>query len=240
MDDSSRHWRRETVTFDAAYGDERVIAHLFLPKNADPPYQTVTYLPSINGMFATSSEQLEITLMEFLPRIGRAVLYPVYKGMYERNLGPFRGIPKDLVVSWSRDFSRSIDYLETRADIDDQKLAFCGYSTGGAYGPVMTAINGRIKASVLLAGGLLPGSEPPEADPFHFAPRATEPTLIIGGRHDFMSPVETNKRPLLRLLGAQEEDKRLVLFDTGHVVFLTPDAIKEVLDWLDRYLGPVK
>jgi hypothetical protein len=27
------HWRRENVSFQAAYGNERVIAHLYLPKN---------------------------------------------------------------------------------------------------------------------------------------------------------------------------------------------------------------
>jgi hypothetical protein len=45
---------------------------------------------------------------------------------------------------------------------------------------------------------------------------------------------------MLRFLGAPEKDKRLALFDTGHVVRPGPEMIKEVLDWLDRYLGPVK
>ena len=31
VDESSPYWRRETVSFRAAYGNERVIAHLFLP-----------------------------------------------------------------------------------------------------------------------------------------------------------------------------------------------------------------
>jgi len=44
--------------------------------------------------------------------------------------------------------------------------------------------------------------------------------------------------PLLHLLGVPEADKRHVLFDTGHAVPRIP-MIKEVLDWLDRYLGPV-
>ncbi len=44
-DESSEYWIRENITFDAAYGDERIIAHLFLPKNAAPPYQTVIYFP---------------------------------------------------------------------------------------------------------------------------------------------------------------------------------------------------
>ena len=38
-------WRRERVSFNAAYGNERVIAYLFLPRNVSPPYQAVTYYP---------------------------------------------------------------------------------------------------------------------------------------------------------------------------------------------------
>jgi hypothetical protein len=40
-DESSQYWRKEKVSFGAAYGDERVTAFLFLPRNIDPPYQTV-------------------------------------------------------------------------------------------------------------------------------------------------------------------------------------------------------
>ncbi len=47
---------------------------------------------------------------------------------------------------------------------------------------------------------------------------------------------------MFRLLGAPERDKRLILWDGGHV---PPNGqiminIKETLDWFDRYLGPVK
>jgi hypothetical protein len=41
--EEDRHWRRERVSFEAAYGGERVPAQLFLPRNAEPPYQTVVY-----------------------------------------------------------------------------------------------------------------------------------------------------------------------------------------------------
>ena len=48
---------------------------------------------------------------------------------------------------------------------------------------------------------------------------------------------------MFRLLGAPQEDKRHVVFEnSGH--FPNPDQmpelIKEALDWLDRYLGPVR
>ena len=45
VDDSSPYWRKEKVSFSAAYGDERVPAFVFLPKNAKPPYQALVYQP---------------------------------------------------------------------------------------------------------------------------------------------------------------------------------------------------
>ena len=63
---------------------------------------------------------------------------------------------------------------------------------------------------------------------------------MIVGRRDFVRPVETCQMPMFRLLGAPAKDKRIVLIDTGHVVYPSPAVVKEILDWLDRYLGPVR
>jgi pimeloyl-ACP methyl ester carboxylesterase len=78
----------------------------------------------------------------------------------------------------------------------------------------------------------------PEVDPINFVSRVRMPVLMINGRYDFFIPVETLQRPMFRLLGTPEKDKRYVLFDTGHAPPRT-ESIREVLDWLDRYLGPV-
>ena len=43
--ESSKDWIQEKVTFAAAYGNERVIAYLFLPRNSRPPFQTVIFYP---------------------------------------------------------------------------------------------------------------------------------------------------------------------------------------------------
>jgi hypothetical protein len=45
-------------------------------------------------------------------------------------------------------------------------------------------------------------------------------------------------KPMFKLLGTPAEAKRSVLYPTGHAVPRN-QLIKEVLDWLDRYLGPV-
>ena len=37
---------------------------------------------------------------------------------------------RDMVVQWSKDLGRTIDYLETRADIDAGKVGYYGLSAG--------------------------------------------------------------------------------------------------------------
>jgi hypothetical protein len=67
-----------------------------------------------------------------------------------------------------------------------------------------------------------------------------KPVLMVNGRYDFTFPVEKAQNPLFRMLGTPETDKRHVILETPHDV--TEDRgrlTKEVLDWLDRYLGRV-
>jgi formylglycine-generating enzyme required for sulfatase activity/dienelactone hydrolase len=242
-DDGAEHWRHEVVSIRAAYGNERVPVHLFLPRNASPPYQTVVYFPGSAPLYLSSSRHLRFEFARFLPQSGRALVYPVYKGTYERQVemtGPNDW--RDLMIQDSKDLQRTIDYLETRDDIDTSRLAYFGLSWGAGWGPVFTAIETRFSASVLLAGGLSgeePG-QPPESIPLNFMPRSTVPVLMINGRNDFGSPIETEIEPMFALQGAPDEHKRLVVLDGGHVPESTNAFISEVLDWLDKYLGPVE
>jgi hypothetical protein len=45
VDESNEYWRKEKVSYRAAYGDERIPAFLYLPRNARPPYQAVLWAP---------------------------------------------------------------------------------------------------------------------------------------------------------------------------------------------------
>ena len=51
-DEVKNEWIHEEISFNAAYNNERILAHLFLPKNASPPYQTVIYFPGIGGFIS--------------------------------------------------------------------------------------------------------------------------------------------------------------------------------------------
>ncbi len=42
-------WIREKVGFDAAYGNERMWAHLFIPREGTPPYQAVHLFSRLTG-----------------------------------------------------------------------------------------------------------------------------------------------------------------------------------------------
>jgi dipeptidyl aminopeptidase/acylaminoacyl peptidase len=231
------------VTFDAAYGKERIIAHLFLPRNARPPYQTIVFAPPGEAIFASSSDNLRMRFQEIVLRSGRALLHPVYKGTYERRLAQRPRGPaelRDVLIQIAKDLRRSVDYLETRPDVDSNRLGYWGISMGAGWGPWLLGVDDRFQAAVLQGGGFRFWKPLPEVDPFHFAPRVRTPVLMLNGRHDFEVPLDASQKPLFKLLGTPEKDKRHVLFEAGHADYPVNELIKELLDWFDRYLGPVE
>ena len=233
-------WRKETVSYDAPYGKERIRAYLYLPKSAQPPYQTVLYFPGGDATLIRSSRELSLLFVDFVIRSGRALLFPVYKGTYERILpvaGPNER--RDLAIAQVKDMQRSIDYLLTRPDIDKDRLGFFGLSTGALAGVRFTGIETRLKASVLMAGGMPAVKRVPEVEFLNFAPRIRVPTLMLNGRADFTFPYNTSQVPLFRLLGPPADSKAHVTFEGSHLPLRLHDAIRTILDWFDKYLGPV-
>ena len=239
-------WTREKVSFDAAYGGERVIAHLFMPKNAASPFQTVVFFPGSGAIEGDDKlDTSQIWGFDFVVKSGRALMFPIYKSTYERRdeLKDDTFEPtafwRDHVLMWSKDLGRSLDYLETRADLDRTKRAYLGFSWGAVMAPMLLAVDDRFQAAILLSGGLTSERPLPEVDQINFLPRVRTPLLLLDGRYDFAFPVETSQLPLIRMLGTTEKDKRHVLYDSGHFP-PAKEYIRDSLDWLDKYLGPVK
>jgi len=248
VDESVEDFRKEVISFDAAYSGERVFAYLFLPKNGVPPYQGVIYFPGSNAISRRSSktnESLFFRNYDFIIRSGRALIFPIYKGTYERGDKLESSMPegtklyRDHVINWAQDLSRTIDYIETRDDIDTDKLAYYGLSWGGRMGGLMPVVENRFKICVLNVAGLRFQKSMPEVDPINFISRFKIPVLMLNGRLDHFFPYETSQIPLYTLIGTPSEHKRHIVYETGHFVPKT-QVIKEVLAWLDEYLGPVK
>jgi dienelactone hydrolase len=232
-------WRKVTVAFDAGYGGERMRALLFLPAGGSPPYQTVVFFPAADAFRLSSTRDITARPANFIIGSGRAFLYPVYAGTYER-ARPEAGATgeRELRVAWARDLGRALDYLATRSDVDSTRLAFYGISAGADAGVLLTAIEPRLKVSVLQGTGL-GQRDSPEIDAVNYAPRVHIPTLMLNGRYDFETPFETAQRPLFDLLGVRPEDKHLVALETGHAL-PSADVENLILAWLDKYFGPAR
>ena len=118
----TEHWRAELVSIAAAYGRERVPVYLLLPKNAAPPYQPVIWFP---GGYAFGLLPLGRDLsgapaaayFDFITRSGRALVVSRLSGhvpaVRRRRRVPAGGSDErvpDMVVQWSKDLGRTIDY----------------------------------------------------------------------------------------------------------------------------------
>jgi pimeloyl-ACP methyl ester carboxylesterase len=239
-DDNGDLWRREKVRFQAPYGDEQIIAYLFLPKQGNAPYQCVLFVGSADILQAGSGAR--IYPARYILQSGRAMLYPILKYTLDRysKVAADPIAQRDAVATWRKDLGASIDYLETRHDINAAKLAYMGGSLGSPLSPMLLFSEDRIKAAILLSAGLRPLGLLPEADPVNFLPRMKFPTLMVTGKYDTILPVEIAQQPMFRKLGASAKDKRHVILPTGHGVQgpeVRNQLAGEVLDWLDRYLG---
>jgi pimeloyl-ACP methyl ester carboxylesterase len=242
--DRTRLWTRQRVAYDAGYGNgsERVLLDLYLPSAVSPPYQTVVYWPGWDTFGLDDPGLYFAKQLDFIVKNGRAVAFPIYRGTFERRVGNIRGRPEFDTTAWRdnaiegvKDMRRTVDYLETRPDIDRATLSFFGYSWGGVNGPIALAHESRFKAGVIDIGLLPPMTSVPEVDPLNALPRVRVPTLMLSGEFDGMVPV-ANARRYFELLGGPNAEKKHVISPGGHFV-PRHQLIRETLDWLDRHLG---
>jgi len=210
-----------------------------LPNSESTPYQTILYWPTGAALLLDSIDQLRFHLGYALKN-GRAVAVPVVDGTFERRRPAYPDwatiAGRDLVIQAVKDMRRSIDYLETRADIDSDALAFYGYSWGGRLGAIALVVEPRFKVGILNQAGLQ-HLVMPETSVVNFLPRVKVPVLQFNGLYDTDFRFDNSAKPFFDLIGTAAKDKKHVVEATGHFVSY-PVVIGETLDWLDKYLGP--
>jgi len=209
-------------------------AYLFLPKNALPPFQTVIHFPPGGG---PSSRQLPMRFLDFIIRSGRAVMFPVYLGMFERRGSAATGPngERDRTIAWSKDLGRSIDYLETRRDIDRRRIAYYGFSLGGIVGPILTALEPRFRRASFWVGAWSPCRRLRKSN--RSTSRARAHADADGERQTgFRETDRDAAAAAFQSAGTAARPEALRAVRGGHIPRLQ-DIIREMLDWLDRYLG---
>ena len=235
-------WVRHKISFDGL-GEDRILAYLYLPVTSEPPYQTMVFVPSSSAFFVDRvSVQTEFTLGPNI-RAGRAVFAVVLEGMVERGppvLPESQTVEfRNLMVRHSTELSLGLDYLETRGDIDFDRLAYVGLSWGSGSRSVLAAIDDRFDATIFIGGGIDERVHPtlPEALNVNFLPYIDGPKLLVNGRQDEEHPWLTRAKPMYDLWS---EPKDFVLPDAeGH--HPSPEVLVPAINgFLDRTFGPIR
>jgi len=161
--------------------------------------------------------------------------------------------------------SAAIDYLETRVEVDADRIGIYGMSMGGYYAPRAAAFEPRIKALAANCGeydyseSFMLDSRPPvsqeafiyysgsknKEDAFEYskqftledvAERITCPLLVVHGKLDPIVPWQHGK---LIVDQASSEDKQFILFEEGihSLSNIRYKAGPLVADWLAEKLG---
>ena len=243
----SDNWKAEVVSINAGYNNERIQIYVYLPLHATEPLQPVILFPGSADIFESQFQPKVINYngTDFIVKSGRALIYPIYKGTFERHddlksdLQDETVAYKDHVIMWGKDIGRTIDYLETRKDMRANAVAYLGVSWGGFMGGILPAVEKRIRVVVLNVGGMEMQKALPEVDQINYVPRVTQPVLMLNGQYDMYFPLVTAQKPMFNLLGTPKNQKRMIVYASGHTV-PPVEFVKETLAWLDTYLGPAR
>ena len=158
------------------------------------------------------------------------------------------------------DLRRGIDLLLARPDIDQKRLAYVGHSYGAQWGSILSAVDKRMKTSVLMAGVaeigdiLLRVDEPGmvdfrksqpsgqlerysqitgDIDAINFVGKAAPIPLLL----QFANYEQYfDKISMQHYVAAASDPKKVLYYDTGHDLN-DPQALDDRYDWLVKYIN---
>ncbi len=166
-------------------------------------------------------------------RIAQNDFAPVNHYAIEGQTNPRKGYftQQEIYLQTTRDYRRAIDYLETRPDIDAERIGVLGYSMGGTQTYLLTGVEPRIKVAVAVATPAEQSKWSPIA-PQNFVHAIGErPFLSIVGDNDSMCPVP-HARARHALFDSQLSHQ--LIFAGEHR--LSPDWVPDAIAWIKRHL----
>ncbi len=188
--------------------------------------------------------------------------YPwVRPAPWRRTARPDQGeAVRDLRVETVIDLRRAIDLLQTRTDIDHNRIAYVGHSFGAQWGAILSAVDDRVRAAVLIAGvpseaTMMLESDDPQfvgfresttqqqrdnyfkitgvLDAIKYVPYAAPtPLLFQFARFERYF----NETAMLKYAKAASEPKSVKWYDTGHEVN-DLQASTDRAEWLHKQIG---
>jgi len=246
------HWREELVHINSPYSEEGMDVLLLLPGENDTALQAMILMPGSDAFFPGASmkgynwEDYEASVAAVL-HSGRAIVIPVWEGSFSRgrrlsragvtSADEWQERTRRHVMHWRQDLGTALDYLQTRDDIDSDRVGYLGISYGASNPLTILAVEPRLKTAVLVAGGLALQDGHPSVKPIHHISRITMPVLMMSGRYDHTFPLLSEQIPMFELIGSDADQKKHVVYEAGHVGFPANQQRREIRAWLDTYLG---
>jgi len=220
--------------------------YLALPRPIPARTQPVIYMPH-GGAFLIGRTPNRDALFHFdggelgfIVRSGRAAIVPIWKGSRDRYQSFIPDRQQEAASGWYTDLGRTMTFIRDDPVLDEDRVAFMGFSYGALFGSLLLGLDERLKTGVLISGGIF-NVVPLEAslDVTNYAPRIKQPVLMVNGRFDPIVPWGLAQQRLLELL--PNPANRQVLFDElGHYGFPRHRFYRAVTDWLDEQLGSVR
>ncbi len=158
------------------------------------------------------------------------------------------------------DLRRGIDVLQSRSEVDPNRIAYVGHSSGAHWGAILSAIDRRLKTVVLMAGvpsekTILQDSD----DPDYVGFRQSTPKEELDKYFKIITPLDAinyvphsrptpllfqfarferyfNEAAMRQYARAASEPKLVLWYDTGHELNDARSLIDRA-NWLRRHIG---
>lgn len=160
--------------------------------------------------------------------------------------GDTRYRTREIVSQTVFDLRRAVDFIETRKELDANRIGFFGISLGGVTGTIFCGVEKRVKVPVIvLAGGqlnLMYGKKALSAETKDFtsiiepnnyvrqiSPR---PLLMLNAENDDIIPPMMSKL----LYKKAKKPKKIIWYPATHHTIPIEEVYQDGISWFDEYL----
>lgn len=242
----------KTLSFSyKSVNDKKVTGLLSIPKNASGPLPVIIL---IHGLGDHKTVDYVSFGNDFFLKNGYAVIridisnHGDRKGdVFEFDLtGTYKYWTRNVISQTVFDLRRTVDFIESRKELDSKRIGYYGISLGGIIGTIFCGVEDRIKVPVIaLAGGQMnllykEQALSDEAKDFvsiieplnfvkHIYPR---PFLMLNAKNDEIVPPMMSKL----LYNKAKEPKEIIWYDAKHRDVPLNKIYKDGLNWFNTYL----
>ncbi len=238
------------VTFESVR-NQNVTALLTVPKTSTGPYPVIILM---HGLGDRKTVDYIETGNDYFLKSGYAVFRLDIANHGDRKIDDYdfsftdgyRYWSRDIIIQTVFDLRRAVDFIQTRKDLDAERIGYFGISLGGIIGTVFCGVEPRVKVPVItLAGGgmhLMFGMDALSDDtkdylsmiePNNFVEKiAPRPLLMINAENDDIVPPMMSKL----MFKKANEPKDIIWYPSKHhdipIDKVYPDGIR----WFQKYL----